>query len=446
MPHDIVASRRALLKGKLTAAELVERSLAAIASAGDEAGRIFVSIDADAARKAAADADRLYAQGEGANLPLLGIPISVKDLFDVAGQVSTSGTVALRSRPSATKDAVSIGRLRAAGAVIVGRTSMSELAFSGVGVNPHYGTPSNPRATDAARITGGSSSGAAASVARGMALAGIGSDTGGSVRIPAALCGLVGYKPTQSLIPLDGTVPLSHTLDSIGPIGLSVADCALLTDVMAGKIPAPYEPADLAEVRLLAPTNYVFDGASADVVRAFRSSLEVLRRTGVSIDEAEVQELSMIPLMMKEATFPAYEGYRHHRELVRSAKEELDPLVLARLEAGGKMTDEAYSRLLEARKSLIEALSARMHSYHGLIMPTVPITAPEIASLNTLENFNSTNLLLLRNPTVVNLLNGCAISLPQMTPGALPTGLSIAGLSGHDDHILRISAAIEGAL
>ncbi len=446
MPIDIVSTRRALLDGSVTATDLVERALAAIAEAGAESGRIFVSTDETAARQAAAEADRIYARGEGAEYPLLGIPISVKDLFDIAGQVSTAGSMALRDTAPAAADAVAIARLRAAGAVIVGRTSMSELAFSGVGVNPHHGTPSNPGTTGPARITGGSSSGAVASVARGMAMAGIGSDTGGSVRIPSALCGYVGYKPTQSRVPLDGTVPLSHTLDSVGPIGLSIADCALLADVMAGESPAPLEPATLTGVKLLVPTNYVFDGIAGEVARAFEASLETLRRAGVSIDMAEIPEFSAIPGMMKAATFPAYEGYRHHRELVTSAREALDPLVLARLDAGATMTDAAYADLVKARSDFIKAISERLDGYDGILMPTVPIVAPEIDALADANAFNAANMLLLRNPTTVNLWDGCAVSLPNTVPGGLPTGLSIAGLAGQDERILRIAAAIEPLL
>lgn len=444
---DILSARRALLARDLTATQLLDRSLTAIAQAGDEAARIFVRLDAEAARLDAARADALYDRGQGADRPLLGIPLSVKDLFDIRGQVSTAGTVALADRPPATADAPAIARLRQAGAILVGRTGMSELAFSGVGINPHYGTPSNPAtgdlAGDGARITGGSSSGAAASVGRGMALAGIGSDTGGSVRIPAALCGLTGYKPSQARIPLAGTVPLSPSLDTVGPIGRTVADCALLADVMAGEAPQPVAPAALAGARFLAPLDYLGEGASAGVLDAFQASLDALRRAGATVDDTPLPELSRIPEMLRAATFPGYEGYRLHRRLVADRADQLDPLVRTRFEAGGRMTDAAYAALVQARAAFIAALTARLEGYAALVMPTVPIEAPRIADLADPAAFARANLLLLRNPTVINLLDGCAVTLPNTPPGGLPTGLSIAGPRGSDRRILALARAIE---
>src|SRR5438132_12826515 len=223
-----------LAAGRTTSRELVEAALARIADPEGEGRRVFVKVY-DAAARAAADAqDRLRKAGYVAS-PLAGIPVSIKDLFDVAGEVTLAGSQALDDTPPAEADAPIVARLKAAGAVIIGRTNMTEFAFSGVGINPHYGTPGNPY--DRSLIPGGSSAGAPISVADGMAAVAIGTDTGGSVRIPAALCGLVGFKPTQYRVPREGATPLSTTLDSVGPVGLSVACCALTDAVMAGEPP-----------------------------------------------------------------------------------------------------------------------------------------------------------------------------------------------------------------
>jgi len=231
-----------LTAGRTTSRALVEGALSRIADPAGEGSRVFVKVYADAARVAADAQDRLRGAGYVAS-PLAGIPVSIKDLFDVAGEVTLAGSRALDDTPPAAADAPIVTRLKAAGAVIIGRTNMTEFAFSGVGINPHYGTPGNPY--DRSLIPGGSSAGAPVSVADGMAAVAIGTDTGGSVRIPAALCGLVGFKPTQYRVQRDGAVPLSTTLDSIGPIGVSAACCALIDAVMAGEpagVPAAISP------------------------------------------------------------------------------------------------------------------------------------------------------------------------------------------------------------
>ena len=249
-----------LAAGRTTSRTLIEEALARIADPAGEGRRTFVKVYADAARVAAEAQDRLRAAGYVAS-PLAGLPVSIKDLFDVAGEVTLAGSRALDDAPPATADAPIVARLKAAGAVIIGRTNMTEFAFSGVGINPHYGTPGNPR--DRSLIPGGSSAGAPVSVADRMAAVAIGTDTGGSVRIPAALCGLVGFKPTQYRVPRDGATPLSTTLDSIGSIGVSVACCALTDAVMAGEPPEvpPAVPPDV--LRFGVPKTVMFDDLEA---------------------------------------------------------------------------------------------------------------------------------------------------------------------------------------
>src|SRR5437899_7596431 len=251
-----------LAAGRITSRALIEAALARIAEPSGEGARTFVAVYADSARAAADAQDRLRKAGYVAS-PLAGLPVSIKDLFDVAGELTLAGSKALDERPPAERDAPVVARLRAAGAVLIGRTNMTEFAFSGVGINPHYGTPGNPY--DRRLIPGGSSSGAAVSVGDGQAVVGIGPDTGGSVRIPAARCGIAGFKPTQHRIPRDGAVPLSTTLDSIGPLANSIACCAIADAIMAGEPPIAPDPVPLEAMRLAVPPSYALDGIAPEV-------------------------------------------------------------------------------------------------------------------------------------------------------------------------------------
>src|SRR6266446_173988 len=259
--------------GRTTSRELVEAALGRLADPAGEGVRAFLKVYEREARAAADAQDRLRAAGYVAT-PLAGLPVSIKDLFDVAGEVTLAGSTALDDAPPATADAPIVARLKAAGAVIIGRTNMTEFAFSGVGINPHYGTPGNPY--DRSLIPGGSSAGAPVSVADGMAAVAIGTDTGGSVRIPAALCGLVGFKPTQYRVPREGATPLSTTLDSIGPIGVSVACCALTNAVMAGEPPEAPAPIGIDGLRLGIPQTVMLDDLEEAVAGAFERAVSSL--------------------------------------------------------------------------------------------------------------------------------------------------------------------------
>src|SRR5579864_6340073 len=247
MKPTVMSLAAELKDGRTTSRELIEQALARIADPAGEGARTFIKVYADSARAAADAQDVLRKAGYVAS-PLAGLPVSIKDLFDVAGEVTLAASKALDDRPPAVQDAPVVARLRAAGAVLIGRTNMTEFAFSGVGINPHFGTPGNPY--DRRLIPGGSSSGAAVSVGDGAAIVAIGSDTGGSVRIPAALCGIVGFKPTKRRIPTDGAFPLSYTLDSIGPLAPSVAACAIADAVMAGEAPSAPAPWPALGLRL----------------------------------------------------------------------------------------------------------------------------------------------------------------------------------------------------
>ena len=441
---DIAAD---LTAGRTTAVELAEQALARAQDPTGEGARVFVRLDPEAAIAQARASDLLRAAGIQRSA-LEGIPVSVKDLFDIAGQVTQAGSTVLADAPPAEADAPVVARLRAAGAVIVGRTNMTEFAFSGLGINPHFGTPRNPWERAVGRIPGGSSSGAAVSVTDGMAAVGVGSDTGGSVRIPAALCGLTGFKPTQRRIPTAGAVPLSTSLDSIGPLARSVSCCALLDALMAGDEPGPLLPRALESVRFLVPTTAVLDGMDDTVAAAFERALRTLREAGAVLVEASVPEFGEIGALYARGSLPGAESYAWHRGLFATRADEYDPMVRVRIEKGAEMSAADYIELLAARGRWIARVEARLAPFDALLMPTVPVIAPAIAELERDESrYVQANQLILRNPMLINLLDGCGLSLPCHRPGIeAPVGLSIAGPAGADARLLALGRAIEIAL
>lgn len=433
---------RDLHDGKTTSEALTEACLAAIYAPNGEGQKTFVHVDTDGARAQARAMDTLRAAGASVS-PYAGIPISVKDLFDVAGQVTSAGSVVLAGEKPAGRDAEAVSRLRRAGLVIVGRTNMSEFAFSGVGINPHYGTPAISWDRASRRIPGGSSSGAAISVSDGMAHGAIGTDTGGSCRIPAAFTGLVGYKPTARLVPSEGTVPLSPSLDSVGPIGRSVDCCVTLTSILSGMNNLAKGKVDLAGLRLVVPTNFVTDGMDATVSLVFDASLERLSRAGVIVRRLEMPVLDSIPSINALGGFAAAESYHWHRKLLERDGGRYDPRVRVRMERGRSQTAADYLDLLNARAGFIAAVEELVDGYDAIVMPTVPIVPPRIDNLMEDSEFARINLLLLRNPAVINLLDGCAISLPIHAVGEAPVGLMLAAPQGHDSALLRLARGVE---
>ncbi len=382
--------------------------------------------------------------------PLAGLAVSIKDLFDVAGFQATGGSLALSDRPAAAQDATAVARLRQAGAALVGLTNMTEFAFSGVGWNPHFGTPANAGtlALDASthRIPGGSTSGGATSVASGAAWAALGSDTGGSIRIPAALQGLVGFKNTARLTPASGCIPLSTTLDTVCAITRSVRDAVTLHEVLAARrVHLAGRPLHGCHLALLRTT--MLDGLDPTVASAFEAGVAELRRQGariVEIDLAFTEELSRI-----QATggFSAAESWAWHRQLLADRGDRYDPRVAQRIRRGSSMSAADYIDLLQARAEWIGRMDAVLCQYDAVLSPTVPIVAPPTASIASDDaEFFRVNALLLRNTSVVNMLDGCALSLPCHTPGQLPVGLMVWSTALRDDVVLDVSLAIEAAL
>jgi aspartyl-tRNA(Asn)/glutamyl-tRNA(Gln) amidotransferase subunit A len=430
----------ALAAGKTTSVKLVEDALARIDAYRAQGGAAYLEVDAQAALQAAQASDLARRAGHVPSV-LAGLPVSIKDLFDIQGQTSKAGSIALDGAAPATHDAVAVARLRKAGAVLLGRTNMSEFAFSGLGLNPHYGTPRAPH--DNARVAGGSSSGGAVSVALGMAAAALGTDTGGSVRIPSAFCGLTGFKPTANRVPLAGAVPLSSSLDSIGPLAVSVACCAAFDAVISGQT-LDAQPADIHGLRLYVTRDFVGEGLDPDVERAFEAELQRLSQTGAHIIPFDFPELRELPAINAGGGLTAAEAWAWHRKLLETQGERYDQRVAQRIRRGAAMSAADYLDVQAARVRLQAVARDRLRGADAWLMPTVAIKPPLLAPLESDDDaFFATNGLVLRNTSVINFLDGCALTLPAGEDGI---GLSVCGLHGQDARVLQIGAAIETSL
>ena len=431
-----------LAAGLTSSRSLVQACLERIEDPAGEGHKTFLYVDRSAVL-AQADAMDLLRSSGAAPSPYAGIPLSIKDLFDIAGQVTRAGSTVLANRPAATQDAASVARLRRAGFVLIGRTNMTEFAFSGLGLNPHYGTPRNPWERARGRIPGGSSSGAAISVADGMAHAALGTDTGGSCRIPAAFTGLVGYKPTARRVPQAGAIPLSTTLDSIGPIARSVACCAALDAILANDTPPDLTERPVARLRFAVPTRFVLEDVDPDVAAHFERSLARISAAGARVERIDIPEFADIPAMNANGGFSAAESYTWHRGLIESSAAAYDPRVLTRIQRGATQTAADYIELLAARKAFIAAVEQRIARFDALLMPTTPVVPPPIDALASDEEYFRVNGLVLRNPAVINFLDGCAISIPNHEDGEPPTGLMLACRGGFDRQLFRCAAGAE---
>jgi len=435
----------ALDAGTATSRDLIEQSLARIEDPNGEGARAFLRLYAGQARSTADAMDALRRAGRAPGR-YAGIPISLKDLLDVAGEPTPAASVVLADAPPARHHALVVQRLLAAGLIPVGRTNMTEFAFSGVGINPHYGTPRSPYDRATGRIPGGSSSGAAVSVADGMALAAIGTDTGGSCRIPAAFCGVVGYKPTARRVPLHGVLPLAPSLDSVGPLANTVACCAAIDAILAGE-PAPDLPdLKLAGMRLAIPTNLMLDGMDAPTEDAIDRAVQRLDRAGAHIHQRDFAALNMIQQAHARGGFAVVEAYAWHRGLLAREGARYDPRVASRILPGAQMSAADYIALVEARARIGKIFAAEMAPYDALMMPTVPIAPPPIAAFTAESEYWRLNGLILRNPSVVNFLDGCAISLPCHQAGAPPAGLTLVGTAMDDARLFAIACAVEKGL
>ena len=439
----IVELSRRLASREITSRQLVEQSLAAIADPAGEGARAFLLVHENSALAIADDVDRQRRQG--ATLPpLTGIPISIKDIFDEIGVVTLAGSKLLVGSPPAQRDSTVVARLKNAGAVIVGRTNLTEFAYSAVGINPHYGTPRNPFDRATGRIPGGSTSGGAISVADGMAAGAIGTDTGGSLRIPAALNGLVGFKPTARRVPMDGLFPLAPSLDSAGPIAKTVADCALLDQVLTGENSGVSAPARLRDLRFAVPTTVFQDDLSPAVANAFRTALARLSSAGASIVEKPFLEFAQAAAVSPRGALASAEAFAFHRKWLPDRADEYDPRVLTRIRSGESVTAAQYNELLELRRRFIRTIDDAVSDYDAMLMPTTPDTAPTIAeTVRDDVSYFRINGRMLRNASIVNLFDGCALSVPCHDAGTAPVGLMIAGRHDTDRKLLAIGLAVE---
>lgn len=400
-------------------------------------GRIFTRFDA---ARIAAEADALDRDGERRAGPLAGLTVSIKDLFDEAGETTTAGSAILAGGPAAARDSEAVRRLRAAGAIGCGRTTMSEFAYSGVGLNPHFGNPGN--ALDPSRISGGSTSGGALSVALGIADAALGSDTGGSVRIPAALNGLCGFKPTQASVPLDGTFPLSATYDSVGPIARSVALCAALYAVLSGERP-PREPDHGGRKPRVGVVRGVFtEGADEQVTRDFAAALDALRGAGWEPVDVELPFLDGFGNVNR--VLVASEAHAIHRERLDRLETVGDPRVLKRIRAAEGFAEGEVAEARARRDAAIEAFATAAAGFDAFVAPTLPTVAPAIAEVEA--DFDRLNALMLRNPSAINFLDGCAATVPMHGGQPLATGLTVFAPGGADWRVLALAARAEAAL
>ena len=431
-----------LRDGRTSSRELVEQALAKISDPAGEGARAFIKVDAAGAR-ASADYQDLLRRGGRAPSAFAGIPISAKDLFDLAGEVTTAGSKVLKDAAPAAADAPAIAALKSAGMVVMGRTNMTEFAYSGVGLNPHYGTPRSAYDRKTGRIPGGSSAGAAVAVADGMCALGIGSDTAGSCRIPAAYNGIVGYKPSTGRVSTRGAYPLSSRFDSIGPLGNSVACCAAADSLMAGDWSGQIAMREASTLRIGVLKTAVLDGLDEQVASAYERSLARISKVGASLVAFEFEELLELPALTSKGGIVAAESFAHHRNLIAKRGGEYDPRVRMRLEAAGGISAADYLSILKRRQEMIARFNRSAQSFDAIVLPTVMNIPPPISALEGDQDYFRFNSMSLRNTYVGNFLDCCALSIPVNEPGTAPVGLMLMGAWGQDQNLFSVGQAVE---
>ena len=432
-----------LASGKTTSRALTEEALARIEALGGEGKATFVQVFREAALASADASDKLRKAGVVPS-PLAGIPVSVKDLTDVAGLTTHAGSKSREGDAPAAQDAPVLARLRAAGAVVMGTTNMTEFALGGLGINPHYGDPKNPWDRATGRIPGGSSSGAAVSVTDGMAYAALGTDTMGSVRIPAGLCGITGFKPTASRVPREGIFPLSTTLDSVGPLANSVECCALIDAIFSGEPPPKLLPMPLSGLRLGVPSNLVLDGLDPEVAKAFDSALEKLSAAGAKIESFVFPEIDEVMDLNRRCGLSGVECYALHRSRIPGREARYDPRILSRMLGTKDMVMADYYDALQLRAELVTRSAQTTGRFDAVVMPTLPVIAPPISKfLATEEGRKDGFPILIRNTCIANYLDRCAVTVPCHEPGTAPVGFTVMGERMGDRRVLEVGRGVE---
>ena len=434
-----------LQSGALDPVALAEETLARIDAHPDKA--VFIELSPERAMADARAASERIRSGRSRGL-LDGIPIAWKDLFDVAGMVTRAGSAVFAGNPPAVEDADVVAAVAAAGMVSVGRTNLNEFAFSGLGLNPHYGTPVNPCSTDGHRLPGGSSSGSGVAVAAGLVPVAMGTDTGGSIRIPAAFNGIVGYKATRGRYSMRGVYPLAKSLDSLGPLCHTVQDAVRIDAAMRG-LPAPdIKRGIVAGLKLLVPRTVVFDGAEPGVVAAVEAAIERLVEAGAIVRRTEMPIFAEIfDMMAKRGALVTAEAFALHRErLAGDEAERMDHRVVARARLGEKISLVDYVETLNTRERMIAEMARIVEPGEIITFPTVPHVAPKVAPLlESDEAFFAMNGKTLRNTLIGNFLDWCGVSIPCGTGDAgMPVGLLLSGLPHTDEHLLGVALAAEG--
>jgi aspartyl-tRNA(Asn)/glutamyl-tRNA(Gln) amidotransferase subunit A len=438
----------ALGKAQITATELVEQALFRASTSN----AVFITLNEGLTSLAKAiDA----ARKRGDNVPpLAGIPITLKDLFNVRNEITLAGSIVGKSQAKPeSEDAEVVAPLRDAGLLFLGRTNMSEFAFSGIGKNPHYGTPLSIWDRDTGRLPGGSSSGSAVSVAEGVVVATLGSDTAGSCRIPAAFNSIVGVKPSFGRMSLKGIYPLSPTSDAPGPLANDVDSCYLLDRLMCG-LQAPQDalpelkPRDIKSLKLVVPQSAVLTDLDDEVQTAFDNSLEVLRNSGASIEFVEMSSIDDCIDMFANRAVVIHEAYHHHREMLEQHGDQFDPFVAQRLLTGSTISDQQQLERYHEKARIIEQFNQqfRASGADALLYPTVACIPPAISETEDLDNARIVNLRCLRNTATANYYDGCSISLPCHKLGTAPVGLMVSAMNGDDEDLYAISATIERAI
>ena len=432
-----------LAAGKTTARQHLETCLEAIDS--EDGRRAFITVNSDAAR---AEADRVdVMRAAGAALPpFAGVTLSVKDLFDIAGEITRAGSRVLDGAAPAARDCSVVARLRAAGFNIIGRTNMTEFAYSGLGMNPHHGHPRSPweRDVDGGRVAGGSSSGSAVSISDGMSAATIGSDTGGSTRAPAVYCGIVGLKPTTTRMPSDGIYPLSTSFDAAGPMGHSTDCCAVMDDIMAGGAGRAETPFPVAGLRLAIPRGYLFDELDPEVAAGFEAAVARLSAAGAAISDIRLDILEELRPANRPKSIVSAEAFAIHRDQLAARRDGYDPYVATRLDGGSDILAADYIAMHRERDATCAAVQAVTRPFDALVLPTSPCVPPKITALDTTEALMKASARVLRNTALSNYLDRPTITIPCHRAEEAPVGLSLMGSRHHDRRLLAIAAGVEG--
>jgi aspartyl-tRNA(Asn)/glutamyl-tRNA(Gln) amidotransferase subunit A len=439
---------RDLRARSVSSRQLVEDALARIDDPAGEGARTFMTVWRGRARDLADHVDR-HELWRDTTSPLCGIPLSIKDLFDIGGETTRAGSIARDAAPAASEDAEAVARLRAAGAILIGRTTMSEFAFSGIGLNHHFGTPLNPWDRATGRIAGGSSSGSAVSVADGMCAGALASDTGGSIRAPAALCGLTGFKPTASRVSLRGAFPRSYSLDTAGPIARAVSCCDILDAALAGRrdyAGSAVSPQPAEGIHLGVVEGEPVDDLAPEVASAYSAALSKLSLQGVSLTTFAMPEIERIRRVTSRGGISPPEAFAIHRELIAARPDLIDPIFLARLRKGGEVRASDYVDALRARREIIADAQRTTRRFDAILMPTCPVVAPPVSEVQAPSHFESMSARILRNCNLANFLDRPALSIPIHPPGTAPVGMMLIGDHGDDERLLRIGGAIEAVL